>query len=695
MKQQKKKNVIPSLEEMFTEYAPLIFRIVSEHLKNPEDCRECVNDTFLEFYKHPERYDPKNGSLASYLAAIAEKRAISKWRKNRRKNAMEEALLEETSVTGNGGLKEDPAEQIISRMELETALSSLDEEELRLIRLKYYEGMNIREIASDMQLPYETVKKRHQRTLKKLRFLLLVLVLLAALAGCAYYLARKVGIIPGYGVVSEDTETIWCLEEPVSVPVSGTKWQVRITTAVYNGNTLSLQYYLTDSEGRRLLDSELGHFHEGREDAMGSWEHSVTVSAESFLYIGPGHYTDFDPLEGVYIGNSGPEYYDMWLEATLNDLSMDYTEDEDCYTVFEPVWEHESLPAILDKEEGKLTFPLAGDIIMEESEYGIIWKEDKMSDYWSKQIVETRYRFETSLTLHAVISENIDDYDAFYDEEQGGVLAIPRLQDGHLIVALYPLEGRQGKVLSDMVTDARYCGTAEDPQIGTVKAVAEDGTVLEGTLLGNASSNARLYSEWDFGPAEPGTYRLQLPYLLKTYDGGEEGQKAYIPFSLKKGTISGRTVELDGIEITASNLQPLPWEDLLLSSIPSTVNYYGIRETPYYNDTDRLWSFELTAKAANPEETVIALPMATLHKNAGIFAINGECTGEFLYDLPRSGSLKYFLYWEDADNRLYANPLDTWTLEIYTVPEKWIRHGAGILTRWNHPVELILTVEEP
>ena len=35
--------------------------------------------------------------------------------------------------------------------------------------MKYFGGMTIREIADSLELPYETVKKRHQRSLHKLR----------------------------------------------------------------------------------------------------------------------------------------------------------------------------------------------------------------------------------------------------------------------------------------------------------------------------------------------------------------------------------------------------------------------------------------------------------------------------------------------------------------------------------------------
>ena len=693
MKQQKKENSIPSPEELFAEYAPLIFKTASGHLNNPEDCRECVNDTFLEFYKHPERYNPKKGTLAAYLTAIAGKKAISKWRKNKRQGRTESLVLEESAVQGDSGIQKDEADQISSRLDLEQALSSLNKEELCLIRLKYYEGMSISEIAADMQLPYETVKKRHQRTLKKLRLLLLIIVLLSALAGCAIYLAKKMGIIPGYGAVTEDEESIYFLEEPISIPISGTPWEAQITTAVYQGDSLSIRYHLTDEEGRWLLYSELG----GMTEYLGNdvWEHnySVGISAENYLYIGPGHYHDFEPLETSYIGNAGPEYFDVWLEA-FNYIASEYQEDGDVYPIWEPVWEHESLPAVIKGEE-EVTFTFASDIVIRESESGLIWKNDAEYDSWTRQLTESRHRFETSLTLRKIAPETINDYTCDYSEEYGGVLAIPRLQEGNLIVALYPLQGSQGRIVTGIVTANAYYGTAEDTETGAITAVAEDGTVLTGTLLGGTRSEAELYSEWDFGPAKPGTYKLKIPYLLKCYDGGDKMQYVSIPFSLKRGTISNRTVTLDGISVTASNLQPLDWEELLWGSHSNAYNYYTVKDSPFYSGTERLWSFELAAKAMNPEETVVSVNMGISHKNAGIFNITGDTTGIFFYDLPEDGKMKCFMVWEDADNQMYANPLDTWSLELHAIPSDVSPlGGSGTLTRWDHPVELLLTVEE-
>ena len=95
------------------------------------------------------------------------------------------------------------ADSLADRLDLEAALKSLKPEEFDIIRMKYYDGMTIKEIADSLNLSYETVKKRHQRSLTKLQKALtigLILAAIAALAACAYVVLRYFGIVPGYGV---------------------------------------------------------------------------------------------------------------------------------------------------------------------------------------------------------------------------------------------------------------------------------------------------------------------------------------------------------------------------------------------------------------------------------------------------------------------------------------------------------------
>src|SRR5699024_6029714 len=135
----------------------------------------------------------------------------------------------------------DMAETVAGRLDLEAALQSLKPEEVDIIRMKYYGGMTIKEIADSLHLSYETVKKRHQRSLTKLQKALTIgriLALIAALAACAYVVLRYVGIVPGYGVNTNGEMPFYVLEEPVSA--ENDEFGVELEKAFWNNGELSL-----------------------------------------------------------------------------------------------------------------------------------------------------------------------------------------------------------------------------------------------------------------------------------------------------------------------------------------------------------------------------------------------------------------------------------------------------------------------
>lgn len=58
------------------------------------------------------------------------------------------------------------------RETIQNALKVLDETDEKIVLMYYWEGYSLKEIASILHLPYETVKKRHPRALKKMQKIL-------------------------------------------------------------------------------------------------------------------------------------------------------------------------------------------------------------------------------------------------------------------------------------------------------------------------------------------------------------------------------------------------------------------------------------------------------------------------------------------------------------------------------------------
>lgn len=194
-----------AMELIVEQYTGLVWKIIGFYLQNPEDIRDCVQDTFVEFYEKRRQFSPAKGTLSAYIGVIAKNRAISCYRRN--KVRMADELSREIAGDGSAyGALED-------KIDIERAIAALKPEDTEIIRMKYYRGMTIPEIADAMKLPYETVKKRHHRSIKKMRLLLMVLLVLMLLTACGYLLMRYFGILPGFGVNYDSDIPVFGLEE--------------------------------------------------------------------------------------------------------------------------------------------------------------------------------------------------------------------------------------------------------------------------------------------------------------------------------------------------------------------------------------------------------------------------------------------------------------------------------------------------
>lgn len=241
---------LPAPEKLLEQYAAFVWKTAAAYLDQPEDIKEIVNDTFFEFYYHADRYDPQKGSYGAFLGAIARHKAADRRRKLASEKSEAAGCDPSEGIPDAERSGEDLAASIAQRADLEAALGALNPEEFDLIRMKYYDGMTLKEIADSLHLPYETVKKRHQRSLGKLKRMLLlglILALLAALAACAYAILRYFGIVPGYGVSTDPASDFYVME----APVHGENEEVGVTLekAFLNNGQLDVIVHMQRKEG--------------------------------------------------------------------------------------------------------------------------------------------------------------------------------------------------------------------------------------------------------------------------------------------------------------------------------------------------------------------------------------------------------------------------------------------------------------
>ena len=58
---------------LMEQYMGLLWSACHLYLTNPEDIRECVQETFVDFYGNRERFRAERGTVKAYLYVIAKR----------------------------------------------------------------------------------------------------------------------------------------------------------------------------------------------------------------------------------------------------------------------------------------------------------------------------------------------------------------------------------------------------------------------------------------------------------------------------------------------------------------------------------------------------------------------------------------------------------------------------------------------
>lgn len=471
------------MEAVVEQFTGLLWKIGEMHLENPEDIKECINDVFLELYIHRDRFDSKKGTLTAYLAQIMRNRAISCYRKNVLWKNQPPARLDESASGQN---------IVELQIDLERAMASLKPEDAEIIRMKYYGGMTVGEIAARLNLPYEAVKKRHQRSLSKLRRLvlgLLVLGLLALLAACAYTLLRYFGIIPGYGVSNDPKSPAFILEEPV---------QIVHDSGSYPGTYLIHDAVLLNDQIYIMLD----------------YRPADSAIMEKMTWDDEGALRDFErEMVNAPVTLNGASY-GKFLMSISRECSLSESGG---------FW---SMELKLDSLETE-TIPR--------------WEDGIEADF-------SPFGLDLSCCLVQVKAGQVSEY-SHQLEHRGGLLAIPQLEEGRLVVGIYPLNTGRETLLTYLLWGRFHEGGG-----GNVTVDCPDGQELVGECDYSSSLNSEYFYNWDFGPAQPGKYTLHVPYVCLAAPLEEP---VTFRLDLQQGTWDDQKFPVPGGTLSIESCQPM------------------------------------------------------------------------------------------------------------------------------------------
>jgi RNA polymerase sigma-70 factor (ECF subfamily) len=126
---------------------------------------DAVQEAFVELWRHPERFDPRSGSLRTWLCMLARRRAIDLLRRQSTQRTHLTRLAGQAPV--EPALEDDVvgAAQAKAVRECVRDLPALYRD---AIALAYYDGLSYRQVAVKLGVPEGTAKSRLRSGLRLL-----------------------------------------------------------------------------------------------------------------------------------------------------------------------------------------------------------------------------------------------------------------------------------------------------------------------------------------------------------------------------------------------------------------------------------------------------------------------------------------------------------------------------------------------
>ena len=400
----------------------------------------------------------------------------------------------------------------------------------------------------------------------------------------------------------------------------------------------------------------------------------------------------------------------FWMEGTLIvDLQL---------TGWENPFEDDRQWEISGLEYGwKTSFRLVQETV-EPYSLRLIWEDAVLPEAGSDGGVEVTLLYdglELSFGLTRVREETDLSRAGFYEltEENGGLMAVPRLDNGELVVSIYPLnEGEFGTwAFLNQGPWASYGGPQEP-----VTVTDAQGNVLTGEPEAYSPFENDAYLDWYFGPAEPGEYTLHIPcvyqYAAKQRDGGGQPDSGDAPggsgpsgaegasdstdasgsgniqtgsMSLQSDGLLGRQGEVFSTEGVSFPLDEKEQELDLSVSVPggklafTKITNMSTQMAVPGMDAVRNWEISMEGRMEDPERTLIMAQMDAV-------MLPSEEENE-----PAMSASYTSIFGQDGEYQVQTGFSLSAASMAESAPAGTL---SGLVWRWDHPFSISMTVEE-
>ena len=155
-----------ALDVFYTRYNRIAFSLVFRIVRNREDAEDVLTDVFWQVWQQSSRYDASRGKPLAWLLTIARTRAIDRVRSTGRQDLHN---VDQQRESNPAPAAPDPVVVSATRVAVQEALQSLEEQQRIPLEMAYFQGMSHTEIAAALGQPLGTVKDRIRTGMMHLR----------------------------------------------------------------------------------------------------------------------------------------------------------------------------------------------------------------------------------------------------------------------------------------------------------------------------------------------------------------------------------------------------------------------------------------------------------------------------------------------------------------------------------------------
>lgn len=152
---------------LFEHYAPRVKSMMIRRGASPDRAEDLAQEALLRLWRNASQFDPGRATASSWVYAIARNVGIDLGRRDLRAARW----LEDEAVQEEADPDEPEGQLLAAEREdlVRTSIATLPSDQLRVVRLSFFDGLAHAEIAKLLGIPLGTVKSRMRLALHRLR----------------------------------------------------------------------------------------------------------------------------------------------------------------------------------------------------------------------------------------------------------------------------------------------------------------------------------------------------------------------------------------------------------------------------------------------------------------------------------------------------------------------------------------------